>query len=137
MYNLLHIQFLSRHFPNFSIKFKYNNTPLSVTALKKLSKHHFNHKSKNLNNTLLGRCVEKYKMTPWKNELACKLIELEDAEQLQKLTDLSSVVHGEINSLYDLVFSFVECGRIRQARKILETPGLQHRPQRINNACER
>uniref|UniRef100_A0AAR5PUS4 Pentacotripeptide-repeat region of PRORP domain-containing protein n=1 Tax=Dendroctonus ponderosae TaxID=77166 RepID=A0AAR5PUS4_DENPD len=82
-------------------------------------------------------CVEKFKMTPWKNELACKLIELEDAEKLQKLTDLSTVVHGEINSLYDLVFSFVECGRIRQARKILETPGLQNRPQRINNACEK
>lgn len=76
-------------------------------------------------------------MTPWKNELACKLIEIEDAEKLQKLTDLSTVVHGEINSLYDLVFAFVECGRIRQARKILETPGLQNRPQRINSACER
>lgn len=62
---------------------------------------------------------------------------MEDAEKLQKLTDLSTVVHGEINSLYDLVFAFVECGRIRQARKILETPGLQTRPQRINSACER
>ncbi|CAG9765541.1 unnamed protein product [Ceutorhynchus assimilis] len=82
-------------------------------------------------------CVDQYKLTPWKNELACKLIEAEDADKLQKLTDLSTVVHGEINSLYDLVFSFVECGRVRQARKILETPGLQNRPQRINNACER
>ncbi|KAL1506626.1 hypothetical protein ABEB36_005952 [Hypothenemus hampei] len=82
-------------------------------------------------------CVEQYKLTPWKNELACKLIQIEDAEKLQKLTDLSTIVHGEINSLYDLVFAFVECGRIRQARKILETPGLQNRPQRINNACER
>ncbi|XP_066146551.1 leucine-rich PPR motif-containing protein, mitochondrial [Euwallacea fornicatus] len=82
-------------------------------------------------------CVEQYQATPWKNELVCKLIEVEDADKLQKLTDLSTLVHGEINSLYDLVFAFVECGRIRQARKILETPGLQSRPQRINNACER
>lgn len=82
-------------------------------------------------------CCEKYKSTPWKNELTCKLIQKEDAEKLQKLTDLSTEVHGEINSLYDLVFAFVECGRIRQARKILETPGLQTRPQRINSACER
>ncbi|XP_050307850.1 leucine-rich PPR motif-containing protein, mitochondrial isoform X2 [Anthonomus grandis grandis] len=81
--------------------------------------------------------VEQYRLTPWKNELACKLIQKEDADKLQKLTDLSTIVHGEINSLYDLVFAFVECGRIRQARKILETPGLQNRPQRINNACER
>ncbi|CAG9826701.1 unnamed protein product [Diabrotica balteata] len=82
-------------------------------------------------------CVNHFKATPWKNELACQLIQNEDAEKLQKLTDLSTSIHGEVNSLYDLVFAFVECGRVRQARKILETPGLQVRPQRINTACER
>ncbi|KAB0799524.1 hypothetical protein PPYR_07404 [Photinus pyralis] len=82
-------------------------------------------------------CCNQFRATPWKNELACKLIQMEDADKLQKLTDLSTSVHGEINSLYDLVFTFVECGRIRQARKILETPGLQTRPQRINSACQR
>lgn len=82
-------------------------------------------------------CVNQYKMTPWKSELSCKMIQNEDAENLQRLTDLSTVIHGEVNSLYDLVFAFVECGRIRQARKILETPGLQSRPQRLNTACER
>ncbi|XP_055917516.1 leucine-rich PPR motif-containing protein, mitochondrial [Eupeodes corollae] len=78
-----------------------------------------------------------YKSTPWKNELACRLIQKEDAANLQKLTDLSTSIHGEVNSLYDLVLSFVECGRIRQARKILETPGLRTRPKRIDFACER
>ncbi|KRT80285.1 hypothetical protein AMK59_7357 [Oryctes borbonicus] len=82
-------------------------------------------------------CCNQFRATPWKNELACQLIQSEDAEKLQKLTDLSTSVHGEINSLYDLVFAFVECGRVRQARKILETPGLQTRPQRINSACQR
>ncbi|XP_017067892.2 leucine-rich PPR motif-containing protein, mitochondrial [Drosophila eugracilis] len=80
---------------------------------------------------------QKYKSTPWKNELACRLIQKEDAANLQKLTDLSTGIHGEVNSLYDLVFSFVECGRVRQARKILETPGLRTRPQRISSACDR
>lgn len=79
----------------------------------------------------------KYNCTPWKNDLSCKLIQLEDATNLQLLTDVSTNIHGEVNSLYDLVFAFVECGRIRQARKILETPGLRSRPQRINIACER
>uniref|UniRef100_W4VRN5 Putative bicoid mrna stability factor n=1 Tax=Corethrella appendiculata TaxID=1370023 RepID=W4VRN5_9DIPT len=79
----------------------------------------------------------KYRSTPWKNELACRLIQAEDAQKLQRLTDLSTDVHGEVNSLYDLVFSFIDCGRIRQARKILETPGLRSRHQRINLACER
>ncbi|BFF96291.1 leucine-rich PPR motif-containing protein mitochondrial [Drosophila madeirensis] len=79
----------------------------------------------------------KYKVTPWKNELSCRLIQKEDAANLQRLTDLSTGIHGEVNSLYDLVFSFVECGRVRQARKILETPGLRTRPQRISSACDR
>ena len=80
---------------------------------------------------------QKYKSTPWKNEIACRLIQTEDAPNLQRITDLSTEIHGEVNSLYDLVFSFVECGRVRQARKILETPGLRTRPQRISSACER
>uniref|UniRef100_T1GRJ9 Pentacotripeptide-repeat region of PRORP domain-containing protein n=1 Tax=Megaselia scalaris TaxID=36166 RepID=T1GRJ9_MEGSC len=71
------------------------------------------------------------------NKLSCRFIQNEDAESLQKLTDLSTTIHGEVNSLYDLVFSFIECGRIRQARQILETPGLKNRSNRISNACER
>lgn len=93
----------------------------------------------NLNEALrvFEDCCTRYRATPWKYELACKLIQKEDAENLQKITDLSTTVHGEVNSLYDLVFAFIECGRIRQARKILETPGMQGRPQKINYACER
>lgn len=80
----------------------------------------------------------KFRATPWKNELSCKLIQAEDAINLQRITDLSTEVHGEVNSLYDLVFSFIECGRIRQARKILETPGLKSRSyNRISAVCER
>jgi len=81
---------------------------------------------------------QKHRATPWKNELACKLIQAEDALNLQKITDLSTEIHGEVNSLYDLVFSFIECGRIRQARKILETPGLRTRTyNRFGTVCER
>uniref|UniRef100_A0A182SSE3 Uncharacterized protein n=1 Tax=Anopheles maculatus TaxID=74869 RepID=A0A182SSE3_9DIPT len=80
---------------------------------------------------------QKHRLTPWKTELTCRLIQAEDATNLQRLTDLSTEVHGEVNSLYDLVFAFVDCGRIRQARKILETPGLRTRYQRIQTACER
>ncbi|KAG8226771.1 hypothetical protein J437_LFUL006294 [Ladona fulva] len=82
-------------------------------------------------------CCETYGATPNKNQLSCKLIEIEDAVSLQKVTDLSTRIHGEVNSLYDLVFAFIECGRVRQARKILETPGLRNRPQRMNMACRR
>lgn len=65
-------------------------------------------------------CCVKYRATPWKNELTCKLIENEDAAALQKVADLSTQIHGEVNSLFDLVISFVECNKVKQARKILE-----------------
>ncbi|KAF6210429.1 hypothetical protein GE061_013535 [Apolygus lucorum] len=82
-------------------------------------------------------CCVKYRSTPWKNELTCKLIDREDAASLQKVADLSTQIHGEVNSLYDLVMSFVECKKMKQARKILETPGLRTKTQRISAACQR
>lgn len=82
-------------------------------------------------------CVQNHSCTPWKSELARRLIQSENPDLLQHLTDLSTKVHGEVNSLYDLVFAFVECGRVRAARKILETPGLRYRSERLSNACER
>lgn len=65
-------------------------------------------------------CCKTYRCTPWKNELALKFIKTEDATSLQVLTDLSTTVHGEVNSLYDLMTAFIESGKIKQARKILE-----------------
>ncbi|KAJ9586127.1 hypothetical protein L9F63_020226, partial [Diploptera punctata] len=82
-------------------------------------------------------CCQNYRSTPWKSELTRKFIQAEDPTSLQKLTDLSIQVHGEVNCLYDLVFAFVECGRIRQAHRILETPGLRSRAHRLNTVCER
>lgn len=65
-------------------------------------------------------CCKTYRCTPCKHELALKFIESEDATSLQILTDLSTTIHGEINSLYDLMFAFIESNRVKQARKILE-----------------
>lgn len=78
-----------------------------------------------------------YNITAVKHELTLACIKLEDTEKLQKIMDLSISVHGEMNSLYDLVFAFIECGKVRQARKILETPGLRARHQRLENRCKR
>lgn len=70
-------------------------------------------------NTFL-QCVEKYRVTPLKSVLTTQLIEKEDTQRLQQVMDASIKVHGEMNSLYDLVFAFLECGRVRQAKKVLE-----------------
>lgn len=83
------------------------------------------------------RICKEYRVTPWKHELTQRCIKLEDTEKLQKIMDLSIEVHGEMNSLYDLVFGFIECGRIKQAKKILETPGLRARHNRLEQRCKR
>ncbi|CAB3223179.1 unnamed protein product [Arctia plantaginis] len=80
---------------------------------------------------------KQYRSTPWKGELMKALILKEDATKLQWLADLSTQVHGEVNILHDLVLAFIECGRLRQARRILETPGLQTRNRRLEDACQR
>ena len=66
------------------------------------------------------RCVNEYKATPWKAELFIRFIKAEDADGLQKVLDLSTTLYGEVNCLYDLVFAFLECGKTRQAKKILD-----------------
>ena len=68
----------------------------------------------------MEHCFEAYKCLPLKSALMKRLIETEDAQLLQKLMDLSSKASGEMNSLYDLVIAFIDCGRVRQAKKILE-----------------
>lgn len=70
--------------------------------------------------TEFERCVNEFNTTPLKQELFCRFIKAEDPERLQKVLDLSTKQHGEVNSLYDLVFAFLECGKVRQAKKILE-----------------
>ncbi|CAH2076864.1 unnamed protein product, partial [Iphiclides podalirius] len=82
-------------------------------------------------------CCKQYRSTPWKGELMKSLILKEDATKLQWLADLSTQIHGEVNILHDLVLAFIECGRLRQARRILETPGLHTRQKRLDDACQR
>lgn len=81
-------------------------------------------------------CVLKYNATPWKNELCFIFIDNDDIDNLQKITDLSSLVHGESNTLQDLLFLFLEKGRIRQSQKILQIPGFRLRHDRFLTACK-
>ncbi|XP_008553761.1 leucine-rich PPR motif-containing protein, mitochondrial [Microplitis demolitor] len=80
-------------------------------------------------------CIE-HKCTPFKNRLSIAFIEAEDANSLQKLTDLCTEIHGESNALVDLAFAFLDCDKVRQARKIFETPGLQVYNSKISSGIE-
>ncbi|XP_065204761.1 leucine-rich PPR motif-containing protein, mitochondrial-like isoform X2 [Planococcus citri] len=79
-------------------------------------------------------CIE-HRATPLKSELTERCIETENIGCLERLTDLSTKIHGENNSLNDLMFSFFECGRLKHAKKIAETHGFRVRQDRLQNAC--
>nr|XP_037275574.1 leucine-rich PPR motif-containing protein, mitochondrial-like [Rhipicephalus microplus] len=81
-------------------------------------------------------CARQYRLTPLKGELSRQLINQGRSEELQKVVDISTEVHGEANTLFDLTAYFLECGHVRQAQKILETPGLRARHQRLSEICE-
>lgn len=116
---------------------KYNYTEVSNIVLGPLVKVHL------INDNLDGafeefrRCAQNFKHTPFKNEICKKLVELEDSERLQIVVDLNTSIHGELNTLYDLICIFIESGRVQQARKIVETPGIRAHHKKIKSICER
>ena len=64
--------------------------------------------------------ASQYRCTPYKQQLITLLIEKEDSDALQRLLDVSIRIHGEANSIIDLALGFLECDRLREAKKVLE-----------------
>lgn len=59
------------------------------------------------------------------------LIGREDAEALQTVTNICTKVKGQVATLHDLAFAFMECDKPAQAKKIFETPGLPLRVKMV------
>ena len=55
-----------------------------------------------------------------------KLALKEDTEGIQRILDASISVIGEERSVYNLAVSFIETGKLTQAKKLLATPGLRY-----------
>ncbi|XP_064624156.1 leucine-rich PPR motif-containing protein, mitochondrial-like [Lineus longissimus] len=70
-------------------------------------------------------CNKQYRRTPRVEDIFKRLIEKESPEKLQEVMDIASSSLGEMQALHHLFFSFVECGKESQARRILETPGMR------------
>lgn len=62
---------------------------------------------------------EKYRCTPFKLNLFCKLIERDDMNRLEQLFDIVVDAHGEHIALRVLAYAFIEAGRIEQATIVL------------------
>ncbi|KAM9344741.1 leucine-rich PPR motif-containing protein, mitochondrial [Symphorus nematophorus] len=82
-------------------------------------------------------CQKRYKHMPRIHDIIVGLVQKGDTELLQKAMDFVSQNRGEMTMLYDLFFAFLQTGRFREARKIIETPGLRARPGRLQWYAER
>ncbi|KAF3708052.1 Leucine-rich PPR motif-containing protein, mitochondrial Precursor [Channa argus] len=82
-------------------------------------------------------CQKRYKHLPRIHDILVGLVEEGDTELLQKAMDFVSQERGEMTMLYDLFFAFLQTGRYREARKIVETPGLRARPGRLQWYAEK
>ncbi|XP_006839529.1 PREDICTED: leucine-rich PPR motif-containing protein, mitochondrial [Chrysochloris asiatica] len=82
-------------------------------------------------------CYEKYKILPRIHDVLCKLIEKGETDHIQKAMDFVSQEQGEMTMLYDLFFAFLQTGNYKEAKKIIETPGIRARPARLQWFCDR
>ncbi|KAJ7984997.1 hypothetical protein DPEC_G00360560 [Dallia pectoralis] len=82
-------------------------------------------------------CQKQYGHLPRIHDVICDLVENGDTELLQKAMDFVSQERGEMTMLYNLFFAFMQTGRHREARKIIETPGLRARAGRLQWYAEK
>ncbi|XP_053317229.1 leucine-rich PPR motif-containing protein, mitochondrial isoform X2 [Spea bombifrons] len=82
-------------------------------------------------------CSQKYKCIPLLHDILCRLVEKGDTDLLQKAMDHVARERGEMSMLYSLLFAFLQTGKYKEARKIMETPGLRARPGRLEWFAEK
>uniref|UniRef100_A0A1A8HPD2 Leucine-rich PPR-motif containing n=1 Tax=Nothobranchius korthausae TaxID=1143690 RepID=A0A1A8HPD2_9TELE len=82
-------------------------------------------------------CQKLYNQLPRIHDIIVTLVEKGDTDLLQKAMDFVSQERGEMTMLYDLFFAFLQTGQYREARKIIETPGLRAKPGRLQWFAEK
>uniref|UniRef100_A0A803VXL6 Leucine rich pentatricopeptide repeat containing n=1 Tax=Ficedula albicollis TaxID=59894 RepID=A0A803VXL6_FICAL len=76
-------------------------------------------------------CYKKYGKILQLHNIYCKLVEKGDADLLQKVSDFVSREYGDMMALYDLFFAFLRTGKYKEAKKVIETPGLRAHSGRL------
>ncbi|NXX73927.1 LPPRC protein, partial [Urocolius indicus] len=68
----------------------------------------------------LTNCYKKYGKILQLHNIYCRLVEKGDADLLQKVSDFISREYGDMMALYDLFFAFLQTGKYKEARKVIE-----------------
>ncbi|XP_037261250.1 leucine-rich PPR motif-containing protein, mitochondrial [Falco rusticolus] len=79
----------------------------------------------------LINCYKKYGKVLQLHNVYCRLIEKGDTDLLQKVSDFISREYGDMMALYDLFFAFLQTGKYKEARRVIETPGLRAHSARL------
>lgn len=77
-----------------------------------------------------------FKLVPMTMVLFTELIKNNKIELLQRAFDIFDRAHGEQNAMCRLAFAFVECGRVQQARAILENDRMRNISPNIARECK-
>lgn len=85
----------------------------------------------------IADCYKKYNHMPRLHDVLCRLIEKGETDLIQKAMDFVSQERGEMTMMYDLFFAFLHSGKYKEARKVIETPGLRARPSRLQWFAEK
>ncbi|KAK7104135.1 leucine-rich PPR motif-containing protein, mitochondrial-like [Littorina saxatilis] len=80
--------------------------------------------------------VKTQRRSPKVDKVLQFFINKEDPDRLQKVVDVLTELYGLMNVFHHLIADFIECGHIKKARKIMETPGLRANMQRLNYYCQ-
>ncbi|XP_016049852.2 leucine-rich PPR motif-containing protein, mitochondrial [Erinaceus europaeus] len=83
------------------------------------------------------KCYQKYKVLPRFHDVLCKLLEKGETDLVHKAMGFVTEEQGEMTMLYDLFFAFLHTGNYKEAKKIIETPGIRARPSKLQWFCER
>ena len=76
------------------------------------------------------RIASVHKKLPRKFQLTCKLIEDEDVEAIQQITDISTKISSGSKAIYDLAHCFLSMNQKSKARQLFESPGLTYEQDR-------
>ncbi|XP_070788465.1 leucine-rich PPR motif-containing protein, mitochondrial [Pituophis catenifer annectens] len=87
---------------------------------------------------VLFDCYRKYGGLPRLHEILCGLIEKGDTETVKKVFDFLTEEKKQMGMMFDLFFAFLATGKYKEAKKIIETPGLRAKSERMEwfaNKC--
>ncbi|KAF4798685.1 Leucine-rich PPR motif-containing protein, mitochondrial [Turdus rufiventris] len=81
-------------------------------------------------------CYKKYGKILQLHNIYCKLIEKGDADLLEKVSDFVSREYGDMMALYDLFFAFLQTGKYKEAKKVIEMETLEQLVELTRNLFE-